>query len=274
MTSPMRRTSKQSVVRLGLGEHLHAAAEITAVRDHRVDHPASTRLAVDRDPHLARLPAGEHGERRPVVGDLAAERLRGLVRTLRDRAADPGARDVREVCVALVAGPRAKGHAPDDRSRARFLCARPAARGRGRAGWRTSARSPSRFRAGGSASSQPVAPATPFTTSCTEPSPPTTTSSVAPSIDRLACELGQLAGPLGEERVPGQPEGGGAMCDLRPAATGRPTGRGRVDEEDGAGANGRGRPWRCRARSSSCGRPPSGDPRPRSARTRPRRRCR
>ena len=38
---------------------------------------------------------------------------------------------------------------------------------------------------------------------------------------RLPGELGQLAGPLGEERVAGQPRGRRAVRDFRPASAGR-----------------------------------------------------
>lgn len=38
---------------------------------------------------------------------------------------------------------------------------------------------------------------------------------------RLPCELRQLAGPLGEERVAGEPGGRCAICNLRPASAGR-----------------------------------------------------
>src|SRR5438552_19187473 len=73
---------EEPVVRLGLRADLHAAAEIAAVRHDHVLHPAAARLAVDRDAHLAVLPAREDGERGPGVGTLAAEPLRRPVAAL------------------------------------------------------------------------------------------------------------------------------------------------------------------------------------------------
>src|SRR5205823_9128325 len=52
-------------------------------------------------------------EGRPEIGGLAAERLRRLVRALGDRAAHPGARDVREVSNTLGAAPGAEGDAAE-----------------------------------------------------------------------------------------------------------------------------------------------------------------
>ena len=98
---------EEAVVGLGVGAHHHAAAEEATVADHRVDHPAAARLVPDRHAHLPGLPSEEHRERRPVVRDLAAERLRGLVRALRDRTGDAGAPDVREIRTRLLARPRA-----------------------------------------------------------------------------------------------------------------------------------------------------------------------
>ncbi len=76
-------------------------------------HPPLAELLVDRDSHLARLPAGEDRKGRPRVGDLAAERLRRLVGALGDRAAHPGARDVGEVGLGLAAVPAAEARAPE-----------------------------------------------------------------------------------------------------------------------------------------------------------------
>jgi hypothetical protein len=55
---------------------------------------------------------------------------------------------------------------------------------------------------------------------------------------RLLGELDQVAGTLGEERLALEPELRGAVRELRPAAAGGAVARRRVDEEDGAGANG------------------------------------
>ena len=67
--------------------HLHPAAEVAPVRDDDVEHRPAAGLAVDREPRLDRRPAGEDGERGPQVRRLRAERLRGVVRALRDRSA-------------------------------------------------------------------------------------------------------------------------------------------------------------------------------------------
>jgi len=57
---------------------------------------------------------------------------------------------------------------------------------------------------------------------------------------RLCGQLAQMAGPLGEERVARQAEGGSAASQLGPATASGATGRSRIDEEDGArGANDR-----------------------------------
>jgi len=56
------------------------------------------------------------------------------------------------------------------------------------------------------ASSTSSRPAIPFTTSLTVPSPPTTTSRLAPPSAGLPRELRELAGPLGKERVAPQPQ--------------------------------------------------------------------
>ena len=74
---------------------------------------AGAPLAVDGHLDLGRLPAGEDGEGRPQVGGLPAERLRRLVRALRDRAAHPGARDVREGRRRVRAVPGAVRGAPE-----------------------------------------------------------------------------------------------------------------------------------------------------------------
>jgi hypothetical protein len=56
---------------------------------------------------------------------------------------------------------------------------------------------------------------------------------VSAVVGRLPCELCELARPLGEERVPGQPGGRSTIGDLRPAPSGGAVVCSRVDEEDG-----------------------------------------
>ena len=173
---------ERAVVRARLRADLHPAAEVRAVGDDDVVHAGVARLAVDRDVDLAVRPAREHGERRPDVRDLPAERLRRVVGALRDRAAHPGAADVREPATL----PRRRPSAGRSRGRGRSCASVPRERdldrrGRRCAGSRASGRSPSRCRAGSPRSRRPSRPAIPFTTSFTEPSPPTTTSSSAPS---------------------------------------------------------------------------------------------
>jgi hypothetical protein len=53
----------------------------------------------------------------------------------------------------------------------------------------------------------------------------------------LPRQLGELTGPLGEQRVASQSEGPGAVRELGPAAAGGAVLGGRIDEEDGL-ANG------------------------------------
>ena len=101
---------EDAVVGFRIGAHHHPAAEIAPVAHHRVDHLAVARFAVDGDAHLTGLPAEEHRQRRPVVRDLAAERLRGLVRALRDRARYARACDVGEHRACLLTAPRPEGH--------------------------------------------------------------------------------------------------------------------------------------------------------------------
>ena len=176
-----RQHVEEAVVRRGLGADLHAAAEVAPVRDDDVVHPAAPALAVDGHLEVGRRPAGEDRERRPEVRRLPAERLRGRVRALRDRAAHPRARDVREDRDALAPVPGAERRAPEvDRAHV----ARERDLGRLldlRAGSRTSARSPSPCRGGRRRARAPRrAPRARSPTSFTEPSPPTTTSSRAP----------------------------------------------------------------------------------------------
>jgi len=87
-----REDVEEAVVRLGAGADLHPAAEEPPVRDDRVEHPTRPALAVDVERELGRLPAREDGERRPQVGELAAERLRRLVGALAMRRSCPRCR--------------------------------------------------------------------------------------------------------------------------------------------------------------------------------------
>ena len=137
-----------AVVGLGLGQHLHPAAEVAAVGDDHVVHAAAVLLAVDANRDLAVPPAREDGEGGPGVRDLAAERLRGLVGALGDRAAHAGARDVREQRLALGAVP-AEVVRPPEVDHARAPAQRDLDRGLElRAGCRRCGRSPSPSRAG------------------------------------------------------------------------------------------------------------------------------
>jgi hypothetical protein len=55
--------------------------------------------------------------------------------------------------------------------------------------------------------------------------------------NRIAGEVGQVSGPLGEERVATQATLVRGPRDLGPAAAGRPVVGGGIDQEDGLGAN-------------------------------------
>ena len=176
-----REHVEQAVVRARVGADLHPAAEVAAVRDHDVEHPPGAPLVVDRDLEVGRRPAREDRQRRPEVRRLATEHLARRVGALGDRTAHPRARDVREERHVLAPVPRREGRAAQvDRPRRR-PAGRPGPHPPARAGSRTSGRSPSPCREG---RPRPRArsrgPARPFATSFTEPSPPTTTSSLAP----------------------------------------------------------------------------------------------
>ncbi len=265
---------EEAVVGLGLGQHHHPAAEVAPVRDERVDDLPVACVPVHRDPHLARLPAREDGERRPVVRDLPSERLRGLVRALRDRAADPRARDVREVRARLLSGPRPERDEPDvdlaDGARERDVHGRIEIARDPVGAHEVPARPPRDH------GDLDVGPGRPVHDLVDRPVAADHDEPLRAAVDRLSGERRELARLLGDERVAGEAERGGAMGDLGPALAGRAAGRGRVDEEDRAdGANGRsGRRSPSRARSASSGRPPRAARRRRSGRTRPRPRCR
>ena len=92
-----------AVLQICAGTDLHAPADVRAVRDDDVVHPAATSLTVDRDLDLGVAPACENRERRPEVRDLSAERLRRVVRSLCDGSAHPSAGDVREPGLPLSA---------------------------------------------------------------------------------------------------------------------------------------------------------------------------
>ena len=266
---------EETVVGLGVGAHHHAAAQEPAVADHRVDHPAAARLVPDRHAHLPGLPPEEHRERRPVVRDLAAERLRGLVRALRDRPRDAGATDVREVRTRLVASPRAVG---DDAGV--DLAHRPLQRDVDcsiEVSWNIEG-----------AHEVPTGPARNHRELDVFRADHAVDDLVHRAVsahhdqarcaaaDRLGSERSELAGPIRDQRVAVQSARRSAMGDLGPPLPRRTAGGCRVDEEDRArrASGRRDLPLRCRARSASCAPLPHGAPRPRSARTRPRRRCR
>ena len=112
---------EEAVVRLRVRADHHPAAE---------RRPFATTTSCMRPPRISSstddaelrvLPAREDGERRPEVRDLAAERLRRLVRALRDRAAHAGARDVREPGLGLAPVPGAVAR----RGRGRSCAASP-----------------------------------------------------------------------------------------------------------------------------------------------------
>ena len=152
-----REHVEEAVVRLRVGADDHPAAEGLAVRDDDVVHVADAGLAVDRQAELRVLPLREDRERRPEVGDLAAERLRRLVRALGDRAAHARARDVREVRRRRRCRPRPGS----SRDRGRSSSSSPSRRRRWRrracAGSCRCGRSPSRCRAGSRRSRRPRA---------------------------------------------------------------------------------------------------------------------
>ncbi len=249
------------VVGLGIGAHHHAAPEVAAVRDDDVDHPPAADLVVDRHAELVRLPADEHRQRRPVVRHLPAERLGRLVRASGDRAADPRARDVREVRATLGARPGPEGHEPQV-DRAHVL------REHRRDGVLQPARDPVR--------ADEVPPGAVGKHSEVEPlevgdAVHDLVDGAVASDDDEQCraalhgfprERGEVPLLLGEERVAVEPERRAAVRDLRPAAAGAASGGGGVDEEDRPAANGRRSP--CRARSASSGRRPRGARRRRS----------
>ncbi len=266
---------EEAVVGLGVGAHHHPASEVPPVADHRVDHSPAADLVVHRDAELARLPAEEHGEGRPVVGDLPAEGLRGLVCASGDGAGDPGARHVREPRRRLVPGPRPVGHDADV-DRTRGAPERDVDRGvevaRNAVGAREVPARPARddpeldaLRAG-DAVDDFVHRAVP----ADHDQPGGTVG------HGLGGERRQPAGCVRDQRIALQPARGGAMSDLGPPPPRRAARGSGVDEEDSSpAANGRSGPRSpSRARSASFARRPRAAPRRRSGRTPPRRRCR
>ena len=248
-----------AVVGLGVGQHLHPAAEVAAVGDDHVVHATAVLVAVDPHRDLVVAPAREDGERRPRVRDLAAERLGRLVGALGDRAAHAGAGDVREQRLAFGAVPAEVARAP------KVDLSRPAAQ-------RDLDRGLELARDAVGADEVPAGAARDHGQLDVEAGDPVDDLvHGAVAADRheqrrrrrgLARELGQVARPLGEQRVALQPERGRLVRELRPAPTRRAVlGRG-VDQEDRV-ANGR--RSRSRARRASCGRPRRAARRPRCA---------
>ena len=263
------------VVGLRVGAHHHPAAQVAAVGDNDVDHLAASDLVVDRQPHLAGLPAREHGEGCPVVGDLPAEGLRSLVRALRDCAADartqPRSRSTRGVHAGPGAiGDEAEVDLADSAVQRDGDCGIQIARNVVRANEvpSCSARDHGQldvFRLG-DAVHDLVHRAVPADDD-------EELRSSAYGVCRKRDELSRL---LGDEGVTCEAERGRPVRDLGPTLPRRASGGSRVDEEDGAaGANDRSvRRLPSRVQFASCGPRLYAAPRRRSERTRPRRRCR
>ena len=226
-------------------------------------------VLVDRDADLADAPAREDAQRREQVRDLAAERLRRLVRPLCDRAAHAGARDVREPARLVGARPRAVADA------AEVDLARRAVQ-RHVDGVFRSARDPLRAR---EVPARAARDHRDLDVALRDAVRDLVHRAVAAdddelrraAVDRFSRELRQMAGALGEQRIAGEAARGGgvAICgQRRPVAPLSDAGLTRKTTAIS------GPPWRSRARLASCGRPPRGGPRPRSAGTLPRRRRR
>ena len=251
---------EEAVVGRRVGTDLHPAAEVAAVGDDHVVHRRLAPFSADLDGDAPGPPAREHGERGPRVGDLAAERLRRLVRSLGDGAAHPRARDVREPAHALAAGPRAVGDAAEV-ERARL----PRERDRGGGGGLL--RDPElahEVDAGAAREDGEIdvgPPGDPLHRLVDRAVAADDDEQRGAAVRRVARQLGQVPAPLREERVAGQPRLGELVRQLGPAPTRRPVVRGRIDQKDGAVAN----RWRRRARRASSGRPPRAARRRRSA---------
>ena len=202
-----------------LRAHHHPAAEEAAVADHRVDHPAAARLAVDGDAHLTGLPAEEDGQRGPVVRDLR-RRAPSTISFARCAIAPemPALATFANSVRPSSPAPRAiRGDADVDRHApcpsARRRSRRSMSRGMSKRAHEVPARAARDHR-----QLDAAAPPMPFTTSFTDPSPPTTTRRVAPPDTASGRERREVPRALGDERVAARARrAGGAMRDLRPA---------------------------------------------------------
>ena len=223
---------EQAVVGLGLGADHHAGSEVAAVGDDDVAHSSAADLVVDRHAHLCRLPAREHRERREEVRRLREPALR-LVHPLRDRAAHPGTRDVREVGRLGFATPRAvRRPAEVDRSR-------PAGEDDAECvvELRGDLERPHEVDAGAARDDGELR----ARVRCNESVDHLVHRAVAADRNEqlgacgggLAREVSEMPGLFREERVSLEPHLGRATGDLGPVGAGRPAGRRRVDEEDG-----------------------------------------
>ena len=189
-------------------------------------------LVADGDVDLGRLPAREDGERRVRVGDLAAERLRRLVRALGDRAAHAGAGDVGEPRLARARRPRAVAGAAEvdpprppvagDGDRLLELARDAVGADEVPAG---AARDHGELDA--SSAGEAVDDLVHRAVAADA------TISFAPRSAASRASRPSWPGPVGEQRVAGQAERRGLVRELGPAPPGGAVLGGRVDEEDG-----------------------------------------
>ena len=231
VTSPISTTSKSAVVGAGVRRELHPAAVPAPVRDDHVVHPPAPLAAVEGDRDLGVLPGAgtrararsrrSRGRRAPSTSSSPAARPRRSCRPSRRwrRTASPRRRPGRRKVTrptSIVRG---------DAGRARPHRVVEAA-----SGCRTCARSPGRCRRAGPRSRRRY-PATPFTTSFSVPSPPTTTSR-RPSAAASRASSVRWPGRSESSVVAVEPELLRAAVQRRPALAGRAVGARRVDEED------------------------------------------
>ena len=227
---------EEPVVRFRVGADLHPGAEVAAVRDHDVVHPAVARLVVHGHPHLGVLPPREHGERRHEIRGLRQAPF-GLVDSLGDRAAHACARDVRKARFLDVTAPGTVRASPDvdrpDMSRQRRLDGSFELRG--------DVERPDEVDAGSARDHREIGTGRarhPVDDLVHRAVAPDGDEQGGPACDSVARELAKMESPLGEECVPVEAECRGAPRDLGPALSCRTAGRRRVDQEGGAGANG------------------------------------
>ena len=221
VTSPIEEHVEEAVVGLGVGARSSSRRRGSgrcATID--VDHPAAARLAVDRDAHLAGLPA----RRRPRASPSSTRPCRRAPSTISfARCAiaplDPRARDVREVRARLVARPGAVGRRARGRSSRDVPVQRDVDRARRRrAGCRTCARSPSPCRAGSTASST----SSRADDAVRRPRSPSRRRRRRRAASRRrrpprAASVASCPGRSRDERVAVEPARGGAVRDLGPA---------------------------------------------------------